>query len=900
MLKFILLALAAVWGVAFAQFPAAQNQYIGSRNLLNNPGFENGVRTSWTFSGNTSTVSAETVAPLKDKISLKAVASAQIISFRQYITTPTALGGSPAQIKFSAKNTAPNVLVCVGHNGAALTGDSNCVTLATDNIKRDYVIPTSFGASSTGFDVLSTSTTGTLVIDSVELGDRLDVSDVQQARLHGSVRSAATTNCAWTNTSASLVAFAADADCPVPTVSGSVAAPATKVPGFILKGEPGDYQVYARGSFQAVELNASNAQCSFAINDGSATGDPQRMGISAIATGVTQNIAFDGGFVFKYTKTTSTDVTIQIFSQLLSGDNCTVDSQTLTPLVFDVYYYPPANKIFSTDSLGWFIDANIGGANPDLGVANVSTYTEITNAGLDLVVNTAKGSQSAKILCSGTNPPTGTTCAAGSESVGISFVIPKSGQYEVCAAASVRVATGPSAGNAIESTLQLVETPINAQTILQQGEERGNNYLFSANANTQQAATYPAKNCSIFNFASSGEKAVRLMYEQQVTGTIAASLLLADRAASVGQRDIHFTVKPAINLERINGSFAQIEDSLKTIPNQNYVINGNFDFWQRGTSLAAGTGARFLADRFFTSGVGTTVAPSRQSFSLGQVDVPNNPRFFHRSVVSSSAGAGNLAIQAHKIEDVTKLSGKTVTISFWAKAATSQSIGFDVEQSFGTGGSPSAAVSAIGVKVFPLTTSWQKFTNTFTLPSVSGKTLGTDGNSSTALVFWFDCGSSFASRCGSIGQQSGTFDIAQVKLEEGINATPFVLAGGTIAGELEACQRFYEKNYNVEVSPGTSTSAGMFVFGGSSGGSGTLDMPIIYHTKKRATPSSIQLYTSTGVVGSWTYRRSGVGDTNIASSVFQSGQTGFTAAVPVGASWVTANAYGFWTADAEL
>lgn len=33
---------------------------------------------------------------------------------------------------------------------------------------------------------------------------------------------------------------------------------------------------------------------------------------------------------------------------------------------------------------------------------------------------------------------------------------------------------------------------------------------------------------------------------------------------------------------------------------ENLLINGKFDFWQRGTSLSAGTGTRFLADRFKT------------------------------------------------------------------------------------------------------------------------------------------------------------------------------------------------------------------------------------------------------------------------------------------------------------
>jgi hypothetical protein len=40
---------------------------------------------------------------------------------------------------------------------------------------------------------------------------------------------------------------------------------------------------------------------------------------------------------------------------------------------------------FLTQPYGWYVDANIGGANPDLGTSSVSTYTGITNGSLDLV-----------------------------------------------------------------------------------------------------------------------------------------------------------------------------------------------------------------------------------------------------------------------------------------------------------------------------------------------------------------------------------------------------------------------------------------------------------------------------------------------------------------------------------
>ncbi|MGO1072552.1 hypothetical protein [Lysobacter sp. CA199] len=206
---------------------------------------------------------------------------------------------------------------------------------------------------------------------------------------------------------------------------------------------------------------------------------------------------------------------------------------------------------------------------------------------------------------------------------------------------------------------------------------------------------------------------------------------------------------------------------------KNCLINGDFSIWQRGTSLAAGTGTRYLADRWFTGSVGTTVAPSRQSFAYGQTTVPGTPRYFHRAVVASAVGASNYALMGQSIEGADTLAGQSVTISFYAKADAARAIGVELFQSFGTGGSPSAAVVGIGATKLNLTTAWARYSLTVSVPSVSGKTAGTNLNDSLGLNFWFDAGSTFNSRSGALGQQSGTFDIGPVQVETGKAATAF-------------------------------------------------------------------------------------------------------------------------------
>ena len=221
---------------------------------------------------------------------------------------------------------------------------------------------------------------------------------------------------------------------------------------------------------------------------------------------------------------------------------------------------------------------------------------------------------------------------------------------------------------------------------------------------------------------------------------------------------------------------------------RNAIINGNFDIWQRGTSFS---GDQYGADRWVNARNGSTATQSRQAFALGQTDVPNEPEYFARTVVSSVAGASNSSILLQRLEGVRTFAGQTATLSFYAKADAAKNIAVEFEQFFGAGGSPSATVDAIGVTTCALTTSWQKFEVTVTFPSITGKTLGTGGGDFLSVNFWFDAGSDFNARTNSLGQQSGTFDIAQVQLEAGSVATPFERR--PVGTELALCQRYHNR-----------------------------------------------------------------------------------------------------------
>lgn len=232
-------------------------------------------------------------------------------------------------------------------------------------------------------------------------------------------------------------------------------------------------------------------------------------------------------------------------------------------------------------------------------------------------------------------------------------------------------------------------------------------------------------------------------------------------------------------------------DIAGVVGRKNAIINGNFDIWQRATSqTASGLGSD---DRWYNALTGSTQVVSRQAFTLGQTDVPNNPKYYSRTVVSSVAGAAHRAFKVQHIEGVETFAGTTATLSFWAKADASKNIAIEFYQGFGTGGTspaPSTGIEEIGVTTVALTTSWVKHTVSVAIPSINGKTIGTDGNDFLQLAFWLDAGSNYNARTNSLGQQSGTFEFSQVQLEAGSVATTF--EPRSVGEELALCQRYYE------------------------------------------------------------------------------------------------------------
>ena len=284
------------------------------------------------------------------------------------------------------------------------------------------------------------------------------------------------------------------------------------------------------------------------------------------------------------------------------------------------------------------------------------------------------------------------------------------------------------------------------------------------------------------------------------------------------------------------GSYSDVSGS--SLMFRNKLINGNFDIWQRGTSQTATNYGS--DDRWSNDHAGSTKTASQQTFILGQTDVPANPKYFSRTIVTSSAGSGNYVFKSQKIEGVSSLSGQQATLSFFAKADSNKNIAIELTQNFGSGGSPSSTINSIGVTTFALTTSWKQFTVTINVPSISGKTLGSNNNDFLQLSIWFDAGSSFNSRTNSLGQQSGTFDIAQVQLEAGSGFSAFEQR--PIGFELGLCFRYYYKS--------PSSDDAIFTYSTTALTSEYIIGQVQFPVKMRSTPNvSVSFGGVTGKIG---------------------------------------------------
>ena len=199
---------------------------------------------------------------------------------------------------------------------------------------------------------------------------------------------------------------------------------------------------------------------------------------------------------------------------------------------------------------------------------------------------------------------------------------------------------------------------------------------------------------------------------------------------------------------------------------QNFLINGGFDIWQRGTSST--TNGVYIADRWLHSRSAGTHTVSRST------DVPVNTLPYSLSFASTS-GTAPFIQQRIESTNALLLAGQTVTVSVWAKSTV------------GTGNlSLQTGYPTTTTDTFSATTVDQSLT------LAASMTVGTwTRYSATFTVNENAVRGYFVLFYRNVTTTSTTTLYAGAQLELGSAVTDFRRNAPSIQSELAACQRYY-------------------------------------------------------------------------------------------------------------
>ena len=205
------------------------------------------------------------------------------------------------------------------------------------------------------------------------------------------------------------------------------------------------------------------------------------------------------------------------------------------------------------------------------------------------------------------------------------------------------------------------------------------------------------------------------------------------------------------------------------VAGKNAIINGGMDWFQRSTSVTIPntTPGYYAPDRFLFYSNGGSTTLSRVAGTAG---------ITYATQVATTSGNTQINIENRlEYQSAQLLMGKTVTFSFYVNVATTSGVGIAVGDyypssldnwgsvTFAQKGTVSAGQLSAG--------NWVRQSITFTADS-----------NTTGLGFYLTI----------TGLGANTLQITGLQVEIGSVATPFSRAGGTLSGELQACQRYYQ------------------------------------------------------------------------------------------------------------
>jgi hypothetical protein len=294
---------------------------------------------------------------------------------------------------------------------------------------------------------------------------------------------------------------------------------------------------------------------------------------------------------------------------------------------------------------------------------------------------------------------------------------------------------------------------------------------------------------------------------------------------------------------------------------KNKVINGAFDYWQRGTSFVSPTNTSYLADRWAYGKSGTFTHTVTRSTDVPTTAVGTYSVLMTVTTAQASlTGIDSAGIQQRIEGNVLRsFKNKKMALSFWVKSSKAGI--YSVAMS----NSANDRSFVVEYTVNAINT-WEKKTVRLTHDS-TGSWLYDTG---IGMFLWFSLGSgatrmttpnawvntlalASVNQVNAVDTLSATFQLADVTFvedNEGQSRVPdFTYAGRDVFEELSLCQRYFEKTYNLDVTPGTITQLNMIYTRFPIAGSNRIH--IDYQSMKRVIATIVTYNPVSGVSGGW-------------------------------------------------
>lgn len=186
--------------------------------------------------------------------------------------------------------------------------------------------------------------------------------------------------------------------------------------------------------------------------------------------------------------------------------------------------------------------------------------------------------------------------------------------------------------------------------------------------------------------------------------------------------------------------------------NRNLFVDGNFDSWitPGGVAITAGNSTINAATMYrFGAGAGGASTVGLNAFTPGTeplgmtTPVAGGPYIDQATASTGSVAAGTAPFMFQNVENVRTLQARSATFSCWLINTVGGNITIPsiiCRQNFGSGGSPSAQVIADVAVNWVVGSAYQRYSVRLDVPSISGKTLGTNNDHSLQVGLWLPSG----------------------------------------------------------------------------------------------------------------------------------------------------------------